>query len=203
MRVHYVLLLQFLPLSGLSTGATPAVPRVQEGTRRTTHLARELVLQRLELIASMGECRRAFDRDRVDLDHVRATALKVRFYDAEGPEGGLRFSDVVGKPASPDERLRVLARGVSADAFVLGYQDGRKYVRTRQVILNRGYFRQSDPQDGTWRPTTKEEKQALLLHEILHIALDQDDDDLNRRGLCPLRLLASCPRGSAVPTAPE
>ena len=50
--------------------------------------------------------------------------------------------------------------------------------------------------------TTEEEKQALLLHEILHIALDRDDDDLNRRGLCPLRLLASCPRVStaAAPT---
>jgi hypothetical protein len=46
--------------------------------------------------------------------------------------------------------------------------------------------------------TTEEEKQALLLHEILHIVLDRDDDDLTRKGLCPLRLLAACPR---VPTA--
>ena len=48
--------------------------------------------------------------------------------------------------------------------------------------------------------TTEEEKQALLLHEILHIALDRDDDDLTRRGLCPLRLLAFCPRVSTVTT---
>jgi hypothetical protein len=203
MRIPHGLYLQLLLLSGLSTGAKPALPRVQEGSSQTTDLARKLVLQRLEWIASTGECRRAFDRDKVDLDYVRSTALKVRFYDAEGPEGDLRFSDVVGKPASPDERLRDLARGLSADAFVLGYQDGHKYIRTRQVVLNRGYFRQSNPQNGTWRLTTEDEKQALLLHEILHIALDRDDDDLTRRGLCPLRLLASCPHGSAVATAPD
>jgi hypothetical protein len=39
-----------------------------------------------------------------------------------------------------------------------------------------------------------EEKQNLLLHEILHIALGKDDDDLNSRALCPLRLLAFCQR---------
>ena len=87
---------------------------------------------------------------------------------------------------------------MSADAFVLGYEDGGKYIRTREVVLNHGYFWQSNPEDGTWRMTTEEEKQALLLHEILHIALDRDDDDLTRRGLCPLRLLASCPRVSTA-----
>jgi len=42
------------------------------------------------------------------------------------------------------------------------------------------------------RPTTLEEKQSLLLHEVLHIALDKDDDALTARDLCPLRLLAFC-----------
>jgi hypothetical protein len=74
----------------------------------------------------MSECRLAFDREKIDLGQVRATAYKVRFYNAEGPEGELRFSDVVGKPASPDESIRDLARGLSADAFVLGYRDGGK-----------------------------------------------------------------------------
>ena len=50
--------------------------------------------------------------------------------------------------------------------------------------------------DGKLRATTMEEKQNLLLHEILHIALGKDDDDLNSRALCPLRLLAFCPRDS-------
>ena len=140
----------------------------------------------------------AFVREEIDLDRVRATAYKVRFFNAEGPEGELRFSEVVGKPASPDEQIRDLARGLSADAFVLGYQDGGKYIRTREVVLSRGYYWQRNSQDGTRRMTTDEEKQALLLHEILHIALDRDDDDLTRRGLCPLRLLASCPRASAT-----
>ena len=74
--------------------------------------------------------------------------------------------------------------------------------RTREVVLNRGFFWQRNLQDWALRMTTEEEKQALLLHEILHIALDRDDDDLTRRGLCPLRLLASCPRVStaAAPT---
>ena len=148
----------------------------------------------------MSKCRLAFDREKIDLDQVRTIASRVRFYNADGPDGDLRFSKIVGKPASPDEQIRDLARGLSADAFVLGYQDGSKYVRTREVVLNRGYFWQQNPQDGAWRMTTEEEKQALLLHEILHIALDRDDDNLTRRGLCPLRLLASCPRVSTTAT---
>jgi hypothetical protein len=160
----------------------------------TTELARELVLKRLEWIAGMKGCRQAFIREKIDLDQVRAIAHKGRFYNAEGPEGELRFSDVVGKPASPNEQIRDLARGLSEDAFVLGYQDGGQYIRTRELVLSHGYFWQRDPQHGVWRMTTEGEKQALLLHEILHIALDRDDDDLTRRGLCPLRLLASCPR---------
>jgi hypothetical protein len=170
---------------------------------QTTERARELVIQRLEWIVGRNECREAFDREKIDLDQVRATAYKVRFYNAEGPEGELRFSDVVGKPASPNEQIRDLARGLSADAFVLGYQDGHKYIRTKEVILNRGYSWQSNALDGTWRMTTEEEKQALLLHEILHIVLNRDDDDLTRRGLCPLRLLASCPRAPTTAAPPE
>ena len=202
MKLQYAWLLPLLLLAGSTTGAAPARIQIANRASQTTERARELVLQRLEWIAGMKECRQTFIREKIDLDQVRAIAYKVRFYNAEGPEGELRFSDVVGKPASPNEQIRELARGLSADAFVLGYQDGPKYVRTKEVILSRGYFWQATEQDGKWRMTTEEEKQALLLHEILHIALDRDDDDLTRRGLCPLRLLASCPRVStaAAPT---
>jgi hypothetical protein len=198
MKHQYARLLPLLLLAGPTTGAAPARMYIANRASQTTKLARELVLQRLEWIADMKECRQAFIREKIDLDQVRATAYKVRFYNAEGPEGELRFSDVVGKPASPDEQIRDLARGLSADAFVLGYQDGVEYIRTREVVLSHGYFWQRNPQDGVWRMTTEEEKQALLLHEILHIVLNRDDDDLTRRGLCPLRLLASCPRASSA-----
>ena len=198
MNLQYAWLLPLLLLAGSTTGAAPARMSIANRASQTTELARELVLQRLEWIAGRNECRQAFLREKIDLDQVRATAYKVRFYNAEGPEGELRFSDVVGKPASPNEQIRDLARGLSADAFVLGYQDGRKYIRSKEVILNRGYFWQTNAQDGTWRMTTEEEKQALLLHEILHIVLNRDDDDLTRRGLCPLRLLAACPRVSTA-----
>jgi hypothetical protein len=194
MKTQYAWLLPLLLLAGSATGAAPARIQIANGAGQTTERARELLLQRLEWIAGMEKCRQGFIREKIDLDQVRAIAYNVRFYNAEGKEGELRFSDVVGKPASPNEQIRNLARGLSADAFVLGYQDGGEYIRTREVVLNQGYFWQRDPQDGTWRMTTEEEKQALLLHEILHIALNRDDDDLTRRGLCPLRLLASCPR---------
>ena len=69
-------------------------------------------------------------------------------------------------------------------------------------MLTRGYHEQLDPSDGGLRLTTMEEKQNLLLHEILHIALGKDDDDLNSRALCPLRLLAFCPRSRAVSHRP-
>ena len=202
MNLQYAWLLPLLLLAGSTTGAAPARIYIANRANQTTERARELVLQRLEWIAGRNECRQAFIREKIDLDQVRAIAYEVRFYNAEGPEGELRFSDVVGKPASPNEQIRDLARGLSADAFVLGYQDGRKYIRSKEVILNRGYFWQTNAQDGTWRMTTEEEKQALLLHEILHIVLNRDDDDLTRRGLCPLRLLATCPRASkaAAPT---
>ena len=201
MKLQYAWLQPLLLLARSTTGAAPAGTYIANRASQTTEHARELLFQRLEWIAGRSECRQAFLREKIDLDQVRATAYKVRFYNAQGPEGELRFSDVVGKPASPNEHIRDLARELSADAFVLGYQDGRKYIRTKEVILNRGYFWQTDAQDGTWRMTTEEEKQALLLHEILHIALDRDDDDLTRRGLCPLRLLATCPRVT-TPTAP-
>jgi hypothetical protein len=197
MKLQYAWYLPLL-LAASTTGAAPARLDIPNRASQTTEFARKLVLQKLESISSMSKCRLAFEREQISLDQVRATAYKVRFYSADGPEGHLRFSEIVGKPASPDVQIRDLARGLSADAFVLGYQDGGKYIRTREVVLNQGYFWQSNPQDGTWRMTTEEEKQALLLHEILHIALDRDDDDLTRRGLCPLGLLAACPR---VPTA--
>jgi hypothetical protein len=196
MKHQYAWLLPLLLLAVSTTGAAPARMYIANRASQTTARARELLLQRLEWIAGRSECRQAFLREQIDLDQVRATAYKVRFYNADGPEGELRFSDVVGKPASPNEQIRGLARGLSADAFVLGYQDGGEYIRTKEVVLNHGYFWQRDPEDGVWRMTTEEEKQALLLHEILHIVLNRDDDDLTRRGLCPLRLLASCPRVS-------
>ena len=103
--------------------APPARIYIANRANQTTERARELVLQRLEWLAERNECRQAFIREKIDLDQVRATAYEVRFYNAEGPEGELRFSDVVGKAAFPDEQIRNLARGLSADAFVLGYQD--------------------------------------------------------------------------------
>jgi hypothetical protein len=190
-----------LLLAASTTGAAPARMPLPNQVNQTTEVARKLLLQRLGRLAGTGACRQVFDREEIDLDHVRAIAHTVRFYNADGPEGNLRFSAVAGRPASPDEQIRDLARGLAADAFVLGYQDGPHYVRTKAVVLNRGYFWQRDPQDGASRMTTEEEKQALLLHEILHIALDRDDDDLTRRGLCPLRLLASC-SGVSTSAAP-
>jgi hypothetical protein len=160
----------------------------------TTVAARKLVLARINAIAQEPECRLRFAGQRIDLDLLRATVSKARFYNLLGNDGDLKFSQVVGRPALPDEKLRDLAAGLPADAFVLGFYEGDKYVRTRHVILNRGYFEQE--QDGIRRPTTEQEKQALLLHEILHIALDKDDDALTERELCPLRLLAFCPANS-------
>src|SRR5574341_75941 len=183
---------QVLMLAALA--AAPARVTSEERAGETTAVAQKLLLERIDAIARAGHCREAFAQEQIDLDRVRLTTRQLRFYNAEGPEGDLRFSEVVGRPASPDQRLRDLARGLSADAFVLGYQEGGRYIRTKRVVLSRGYFWQGGPQEGTWRPTTEEEKQALLLHEVLHVALDVDDDDLSRRELCPLRLLAFCPR---------
>ena len=139
-------------------------------------------------------------RQNIDLDLLRATVYQTRFYDATGFEGALKFSAVVGKAASPDQTLQTLARQTDADAFVLGYFEDGRYVRTKRVVLWRGFFEQPAAAEGVLRPTTPEEKQALLLHEILHIALDKDDDDLNSRELCPLRLLAFCPRSGTIPS---
>lgn len=157
---------------------------MQEHAGRTTKAARRLALSRIEEIARMGNCKQDFVRQNIDLDQLRRTMNTVRFYSAIGSEGELRFSQTVGRPAAPDETLRALALRLPADAFVLGYLDGRRYVRTKHVVLNRGYFEHDE--DG---------RQSLLLHELLHIVLDTDDDDLNERDLCPLRLLSFCPRG--------
>jgi hypothetical protein len=187
---------QFLMVVALT--AAPARLALEERAGETTAVAQKLVLERIDAIARAGQCRVAFGKRQIDLHRVRLTARQVRFYNAEGTEGDLRFSEVVGQPSSPDHRIRDLAHGLSADAFVLGYQEGRRYIRTKRVVLSRGYFGQGSARDGTWRPTTEEEKQALLLHEVLHIALDMGEDDLTRRELCPLRLLSFCPRTPAV-----
>jgi hypothetical protein len=158
----------------------------------TTAMARKLVLDRIDEIAAAPQCRHSFGQQQIDLELLRDTVRKTRFYNSLGADGDLTFSQVVGKPASPDERLRALAAEVAADAFVLGYFDGARYVRTRSVILKRGFFEQAP--DGISRPTTTAEKQALLLHEILHIALNEDEDDLSHRNLCPMHLLSFCPR---------
>ena len=186
-------------LGGRSVGAAPP----QEYAAETTQMARKLVLERIDEIAHNGHCRQTFGQEKIDLNLLRFTVEQTRFYDVTGREGNLKFSAVVGKVASPDRTLRVLASEVEADAFVLGYYDADKYVRTRRVVLTRGYHEQPDPRDGRLRPTTIEEKQNLLLHEILHIALDKDDDDLNSRALCPLRLLAFCPRSRTASAAIE
>lgn len=138
----------------------------------------------------MSDCSQDFARQKIDLDRLRLTLPRVRFYSAIGPEGELRFSDAVGAQATPDRTLRALAEGLPADAFVLGYQDGRRYVRTRNVVLTSTYF----AHDHSGR-------QSLLLHELLHIVLDTDDTDLNRRDLCPLRLLSFCRATEATASA--
>ena len=175
--------------------------------RRNTPLRRREWPASLSLandeIAQNGHCRQTFGQEKIDLNLLRFTVQQTRFYDVTGGEGYLKFSAVVGKVASPDRTLRVLASEVEADAFVLGYYDADKYVRTRHVVLTRGYHEQPDPGNGRLRSTTIEEKQSLLLHEILHIALGKDDDDLNSRALCPLCLLAFCPRSRTVSAAVE
>jgi hypothetical protein len=160
----------------------------------TTEMARQLVLERIDAIAENGQCGTAFAREGIDLEILRKTVRQTQFYDTMGLEGDLRFSSVVGRAASPDQTLRSLALQVDADAFVLGYVENGRYIRTKHVVLGRGYFERREPQGVASRPTTLEEKQALLLHEILHIALDTDDHVLNRRELCPLHLLGFCPR---------
>ena len=131
---------QFLMLAALA--AAPARLAREESAGETTAVAQKLVLERIDAIARAGRCREAFGQQQIDLARVRVVARQVRFYNAEGPEGDLRFSEVVGEPASPDHRLRDLSRGLSADAFVLGYQEDRRYIRTKHVVLSRGYFEQ-------------------------------------------------------------
>ena len=169
------------------------IPKQLPGAE-TTEMARQLVLERIDAIAENGQCRIAFAQEEIDLTMLRSTVRQTRFYDTMGLEGDLRFSSVVGRAASPDQTLRSLALQVDADAFVLGYVENGRYIRTKHVVLGRGYFERREPQGVASRPTTLEEKQALLLHEILHIALDTDDHALNRRELCPLHLLGFCPR---------
>jgi len=176
----------------LLTDSALAGSEIRARVHRTTQLAREAVLQRIEEIGRHGDCRRNFARRAIDLSVLRATARKARFYDATGPAGNLKFSDVVGKPSSPDLTLQTLARQITADAFVLGYIEDSRYVRTNNVVLWRGYFELQGVAEGPLRSTTADEKQSLLLHEILHIALDKDDVDLNCRELCPFRLLSFC-----------
>ena len=54
---------------------------------------------------------------------------------------------------------------------------------------------------GTWRLTTPEERQDLLLHELLHIALDKNDDEVHGLEACPLRRLAVCSARAGSPAA--
>jgi len=165
------------------------IPKRLHGAE-TTETARQLVLERIDAIADDGQCSTAFVQEKIDLGTLRMTVRQTRFYDTLGPEGDLRFSSVVGRAASPDQTLRTLALQVDADAFVLGYAENGRYIRTKHVVFGRGYYERREPQ--VVRATTLEEKQALLLHEILHIALDKDDAVLNKRQLCPLHLLSFC-----------
>ncbi len=193
MRVHICL----LPMLCAGTLAGGTLVQRQHSDE-TTRIAREIILERIAAIGSNGHCRQTFGRERIDLDLLRRIVQQTTFYNATGLEGDLKFSVIVGQPASPDRTIRVLAREVEADAFVLGYFVANRYIRTRHVVLARGYYEQADSMEGSLRPTTLEEKESLLLHEILHIALDKDDDDLNSRALCPLRLLSFCPRSQSA-----
>jgi hypothetical protein len=194
MKMHAVriALMSILWMSALGGRTLVRIPQ-QPSAAGTTQMARQLLLERIDAIAENSQCRNEFAREEIDLETLRSIVRQTRFYDAAGIEGDLRFSAVVGKPASPDQTLRTLALQVDADAFVLGYVDGGRYIRTHRVVLGLGYFEQREPQ-GALRPSTLEEKQALLLHEILHIALGKGDDYLDKRELCPLRLLSFCPR---------
>ena len=183
-------------------GLGPMLMRADvDAVDETSITARELVLERVDAIGHDPGCLISFDSEQIDLRVVREVALKTRFYRASGPEGLLRFSKVIGRAATPDLTLRELARRVPADAFVLGYQEGPQYVRIRHVVLNTGYYGQGDAAEGTWRLTTVEEKQNLLLHELLHLALDVGDDCLNRLQLSPTKLIAFCPRSREFPDA--
>ena len=188
-----ILLLAVITIAAVQSRNGPRLPQ-WEHADETTQMARKLLLSRIDAIAQNTHCRQEFGQQMIDIDLLRLTARQTRFYDATAIEGDLKFSAVVGKAASPDGTLRTLASRVMADAFVLGYFDADRYVRTRHVVLTRGYLQKPNADDGALRPTTLEEKQSLLLHEILHIALKVDDDDLNGRDLCPLRLLAFCRR---------
>jgi hypothetical protein len=202
MRAVLITLMTMLRVAALGGRTLVPIPQ-QEHADQTTQVARGLVLERIDAIAQNGQCRQTFGQEKINLDLLRLTVQQTRFYDATGFDGNLKFSAVVGKPASPDQTLRTLALQVGADAFVLGYFDTDRYLRTKHVVLSRGYFEQADPHEGALRPTTREEKQSLLLHEILHIALGKDDDDLNSRALCPLRLLAFCPRSQTASGRPR
>src|SRR5579862_6143754 len=186
-----IALTTILFLEALGGRTLVRIPKQLPGAE-TTEMARQLVLERIDAIAENGQCRIAFAQEEIDLTILRSTVRQTRFYDATGLEGDLRFSSVVGRAASPDQTLRSLALQVDADAFVLGYVENGQYIRTKHVVLGRGYFERREPQVVALRPTTREEKQALLLHEILHIALDTDEHVLNRRELCPLHLLGFC-----------
>jgi hypothetical protein len=75
----------------------------------TTLMARQLLLERIDAIEENTLCRNAFTREKIDLETLRSTVRHTRFYNAAGLEGDLRFSVVVGKPASPDQTLRTLS----------------------------------------------------------------------------------------------
>jgi hypothetical protein len=195
MRLHVSYIALTSPLWLAQLGGWTTVPTSPAShAAETTRVARQLVLERINAIGQNDNCRRTLEQENIDLDLLRLTVAQTRFYDATGVDGDLKFSTVVGRAASPDQTLRTLASEVGADAFVLGYYDADRYVRTRHVVLTRGFHEQPDPDKRKLRPTTTDEKQSLLLHEILHIALGKDDEDLNSRSLCPLRLLALCPR---------
>src|SRR3974390_2342662 len=79
----------------------------QAHAAETTQMARKLVLERIDEIAQNGHCRQRFEEQKIDLNLLRFTVQRTRFYDVEGREGNLKFSAVVGKAASPDRTLRV------------------------------------------------------------------------------------------------
>lgn len=90
-----------LLLAASATGAAPPPRYIANRASRTTKLVRELVLQKLERIAGKKECRQSFVRENstwISFEQQRTSPV----LQCRAPQGELRFSDPVGKPASPD-----------------------------------------------------------------------------------------------------
>jgi hypothetical protein len=147
-----IAVITILSMGALGGRTLVRIPEQLPGAE-TTEMARLLVLEKIDAIAENGQCSTAFAQEKIDLEILRSTVRQTRFYDATGLEGDLRFSSVVGRAASPDQTLRTLALELAADAFVLGYVESGRYIRTKRVVLGSGYFERREPQEMMSRPT--------------------------------------------------